>query len=221
MSENPEGAIAVEEPKELEQVVEGLALKEADEANLAALKLAAEHDEQVREKAERVQRKLDDWETAKENASDCKKEYDESVTELLALIRSRVQPTLFQDLPAEGEAVKADDESWWRDKSVEELEPYGVSERVAGLLLAAGITNLGDLADYTKPSPTGFMPKLTDIKGIGEKTAEKIEEASADWFRDHEKPEVVVDTPDPPDGLDREDAVPSQDDAAVTGENKE
>ena len=62
----------------------------------------------------------------------------------------------------------------WRDVSVDELNLAG---RLAAALVAAGLGTLGGLADYTAAEK-----RLTDIKGIGQAAAEKIEKKLDQWW---------------------------------------
>jgi hypothetical protein len=64
------------------------------------------------------------------------------------------------------------------------LACLGLTSRRQNALEAAGITSLGALVDWTKPDPTGFCRKLTDIPGIGWMAAEAIESAVATYRED-------------------------------------
>lgn len=61
----------------------------------------------------------------------------------------------------------------WRSVSLEEL---GLPFRSFSALMGAEITTLGALADHTAKA------RLTDIEGIGEKAAEKIEKRLEQWW---------------------------------------
>lgn len=52
-------------------------------------------------------------------------------------------------------------------------------------LKQGGIATVGDLADWTIPAKNGFAKQLADIKGIGEKAAEKIEARMLQFWADN------------------------------------
>lgn len=61
------------------------------------------------------------------------------------------------------------------------LSSLGLSPKVIEKLEDAGLRTLGALAAWTKP--------LTDVKGIGEAAAEKIEEATARYWKENPQQE--------------------------------
>lgn len=60
----------------------------------------------------------------------------------------------------------------WRTVPVSELEKHGLAAKVAATLREGGVGTIGDVSDLGK---NGLS--LTDVKGVGEKAAEKIEAA--------------------------------------------
>jgi len=74
------------------------------------------------------------------------------------------------------ENVPADDDSW---KSVT-LDQLGLTGKLHESLTEAGLTTMGAIADW---SSSGKL--LTDVPGIGEAKAAKIEEATARYWAEH------------------------------------
>lgn len=52
-------------------------------------------------------------------------------------------------------------------------------------LKSAGLETVGDLYEYQKPSKGGYVKLLTDIKGIGEGAAQKIEDTMVHFWKDN------------------------------------
>jgi len=81
------------------------------------------------------------------------------------------------EAPAESPApVPADDETW-RTVSISEL---GITGKLAESLTEAGLTTMGAIADW---GDSGKL--LTDVPGVGPAKAEKIENATAEYWARH------------------------------------
>lgn len=118
----------------------------------------------------------------KEATSAAKKAYESSVAILRATIRKfrgDSGPNLFNQTTTAtdtktGDTVQYEAEAW-RDVSIGDLD---ISDNAVTKLAGhAKIGTLGDLSDYMKDS------ELTDIKGIGAKASDKIEDSLAKWFK--------------------------------------
>lgn len=114
----------------------------------------------------------------KEDLKSEKQHYEDAVNELRQLVRrgpDRQQRLPFPDddqvtpEPITVNTTETDDDSW---KPTPIIELDGLAEPIKNKLLDAGISTVGELADFTA---TGNL--LTDVKGIGAAKAEKIEAA--------------------------------------------
>lgn len=81
-----------------------------------------------------------------------------------------------------GDGATADSE-YWKTVTLAEL---GVNGKIGEAMAEAGLPTLGKIAEYTAKN------RLTDVKGVGEKAAEKIEEACEAYWRKHPRAEVTV-----------------------------
>ena len=54
---------------------------------------------------------------------------------------------------------------------------------------AAGLQTVRDIVEWTKPDKSGFCKQLTDIKGVGESAASKIELRMIEFWRDNPQEE--------------------------------
>lgn len=192
------------------------------------------YDEATRELIDEMEQEVREdeqaWNHAKARAAELKKVYERKVVELRQLIQRRrenrgkpPEKTLFTGV--EGEIVDAEFEysvpaadpleSLWRDYPLDRWTAFGLSEKQIEKLQAAGLSTVGELADYSQPNGSGYCKKFTDIKGVGKALAEKIEEANlgfwAEWNRvlkdkfAEEKGVVAVGTPQPEESCNVED----------------
>lgn len=141
---------------------------------------------------------------ARERAADLKKMFEAKQSDLRGLIRRRKefrgkpeQKTLVDDIapPDEGNEphpadipptpVEAKDESW-KAVPLSEWVKFGATEKDIQCLADNNppITTVGELAAFIVPNPAnpGFAKKLTDIKNVGEKRAERLQEAEAKFW---------------------------------------
>lgn len=79
-------------------------------------------------------------------------------------------------------ATAAPDDDSWRSTPIVELEILGLSKSIIQKLLDAGISTMGELADWSTETR-----KLEDIKGIGAKAADKISDATIRFYAEREK----------------------------------
>lgn len=119
------------------------------------------------------------WATAKDRAAALKKEFDALNSELLDLILGG--PDMQQKLPlADGEAPGATAPSWsdeWRKVNIDQLD---ISASTLTKLVENNLCTLGDLDDFWKSNK-----QLTDLKGIGGATADKVADAFAKYGTEH------------------------------------
>jgi hypothetical protein len=201
---SPEAAVAPEGPT-LEARVKALetALGQANQLvtrQAAVIVQAAENAEELKKSREKVGKLEARMNDAKAAAASAKKAYETAVEEHFSLEEelstgqgrlpfpppeAEAEPELTPPIstaplaaaigamqaPAEGEE--------WRGVELSTLDPMPTT--LVAVLAEANIRTVGDIADFTKPSPTGFCKRLTDIPGVGKAKAEKIE-AALDWF---------------------------------------
>lgn len=156
--------------------------------------LEREHYEAIKERSAEVTRLLLEWNQLKGDASEAKKEYDNAVSELTYLINRGpdYQRKLEFEDSEDGETLA------WRDEPID--ANLGLTAKVLEKLEEAGITTIGQLED--RRAGEG----LTSIAGIGQATADKIEEQVLEWLDEHRDKfgEVVTEEPDSEDGTDEE-----------------
>lgn len=153
----------------------------------------------------------DDWDEAKEEASEAKKLYDKGVEKLRALIRNKPGPgPLFEQPKAETAATPAaetpaqettenmtkamtPDESW---RAVTLAELGLVKPRIVKALTehTPPLDTLGAIADW---SATKGQWWATDIMGIGKVAAEEIAEACAGYWAKNPHPTQATEEAQP------------------------
>lgn len=144
-------------------------------ATLTAPKVPDENERALAEIAEvnrRVDKAWEDWQEAKAVAAERKGIFDDTVTELRATIRSIDTP-----LPLFDRKPQPEGENAWREVLlVEALQ--GVPSSILAKLAEAGLTTVGQMADFTQSE------RLIDVPGIGQAKAEQIEAAlESFWAR--------------------------------------
>lgn len=131
-----------------------------------------------------------EWEEAHAHAGELKKTMEKNqarlnsvAADIVAIRSGNYTPPL--PFPAHeekhetnGQATTGDE--YWRLTPLAEL---GITGPLAEKLEAEKLTTLGAIADYTAKN------RLTDIKGIGEKAAETIENACTEFWKKHPKSE--------------------------------
>lgn len=132
--------------------------------------LEREHYEAIRELNAEFIDEYREWELRKDSTAAAKKRVDEISKRLSALIARG--PEQQRKLPFEdstkGEVLA------WRDASV--AESLGLTTKVLEKLADAGITTIGELEDLRAGEG------LTSVAGIGQATADKIEEQVLEWL---------------------------------------
>lgn len=154
-----------------------------------------QHYEAIKEKSAEVARLLLEWTQLRGDASEAKKEYDQTVAELTHLINRGpdYQRKLEFDDTEDGETLA------WREEPI--ASNLGLSAKVLEKLEEAGIETIGQLED--RRAGDG----LTSITGIGQATADKIEQQILDWLDENRDKfgEVIEDaSDDSEDGSDEE-----------------
>jgi hypothetical protein len=154
-----------------------------------------------------AQREIDEQEekiaAMKEDLKDENKELEALQLGLAKLIRQSKadqQPNLFNQPPEAGDCeeqegptkdqepasklTEAENSELWRQFPLERFTQFGLAKSVIAKLAEASppILTQGDLADYSKPGPTGWTKPLVDIPGIGKGKAEKIEDAGIKFW---------------------------------------
>lgn len=207
-AEYPAETPAVAEPQPEEKIIVGELPDQAEamiKIQFAEIEAAA---------AERA------MEYAAEIHKERKKAFEVRIDELRAVIRWAntpivpESPNLFSAVPSvngagESSGGEASDELW-RSFPLERWTAHDLPKGVIKKLSEASppITTVGELSDYQAPKANGWVPKLTDIAGIGSGAAEKIGAASelfwAWWkregeaiFRAEQEPSPAIDWSDP------------------------
>ena len=135
--------------------------------------LEHEHYEAIKERNAEVARLLLEWTQLKGDASEAKKEYDQAVSELTYLISrgpDRQKKLPFEDSTS-GEVLG------WREALVS--ESLGLTAKILEKLEDAGVRTIGELEDLRAGDG------LTSIGGIGQATADKIEEQVLEWLTEN------------------------------------
>lgn len=117
--------------------------------------------------------------------------------------------------PQAEEKTSSGDSEAWRSVPIEDLGTYGATGTDTRKLSEAGIKTLGDLSDHTAASE-GLG--LTSIKGIGEKTSERILNAISSYYADH--PWKESDVKDDQIEDKQEDETPKEDGCETTAETE-
>lgn len=132
-----------------------------------------------------------EYETAKKAAKEAKDAYEVAVSGMRQLIHRRAQglqevkrgqQTLpFGDDARPTDETPAPDEAW-RAIDISALQDHGLPGGIVGKLVDAEIRTIGDLSNWHTPPPTGQGKTLTDIPGVGQAKADKIDEALAKFW---------------------------------------
>lgn len=184
-------------------------------ATSLAIDHAKEEDHEFRVQCERMEAEI---RQAERVVKDAKAEHKEAKEELEAKIKTlrNFIRSYNEELPLfdkngslkgteNGEKVlevSPTDDSWRAEKIEEVLD---LTKHIVSLLHAVNIHTIGDLADWTNPAKHGGKQNnIGDIKGIGAKAAEKIEEAmTAFWAKRQEAEQqqlaeaAALDNPEP------------------------
>lgn len=138
-------------------------------AELQALKARFRKIEDLESECRECSLRMAEAAEAAEESKEAKKAYEAAVSRLRSAVRDATSGQ--QELPF------AEEPELWRAVTLAELE---ISGKLAESLTEAKLDTLGAIADYTA---AGNL--LTDLKGVGEKAAAKIEAATADWWGRH------------------------------------
>lgn len=134
--------------------------------------------------------KLRVYNSLKHDAKEAKKEYDEEVSNLRSLIRSAGERLPLFDKPFENkpadEAAAPVENTAWRDEPISVLS---LAAKVEEKFIEAGYDTIGKLEDLRASDQLGGG--LRSVKGIGEATADKIEDAIIGWLTEHRDAAVL------------------------------
>lgn len=126
----------------------------------------------IREANLQVDRAWLEWDQSKKQTAEYKSAYEAAVAELRAIIHRASTP-----LPLFDQQPQPEGENAWREVLlVEALQ--GVPSNILAKLAEAGLTTVGQMADFTQSE------RLIDVPGIGQAKAEQIEAAlESFWAR--------------------------------------
>lgn len=141
-----------------------------EENELVQLRLAAEHDDAVRELEREATRAKADWEEAKDQALAAKKHYDKLMNELRNFIAKgpSAQPQLFSP------GISDSAEPSWQDKSIDDLP---ISPKMAEKLREIGVHTLGQCETFRAGKVAGFPEGAASVSGWGPKKQAEFNEA--------------------------------------------
>lgn len=151
-------------------------------SDLAVLRAAAAHDEQVREMEREVTEAKADWEKAKDRSLAAKKRYDELVNDLRDFIAEAPDPQLnLFDQPVTRAVVANNSDAQdsspdvdWRDRPIADT---GLSDKMLDKLREIGIHNLGQAETFRVGQVAGYPGGARDIAGWGAKKVSDFENA--------------------------------------------
>ena len=132
--------------------------------------LEKEHYAQIVDKNTEVAKLLMEWQQLKGDASEAKKDYDQTVSELTYLIARG--PDKQNKLPFDDDCLA------WMDRPI--AGELGLTAKELEKLEAAGATTIGQL-ETIRGEDGGLM----GVKGIGRATADKIEDQLIDWLSEN------------------------------------
>jgi hypothetical protein len=146
-----------------------------------------------------VQKAKAKYKAVKEQASALKKAWESKQEAFDQAFKDHIngQQGLF-DPPKKAPA----EDAWKKEPLGKVLAAAGLSEKVIEKLAEADLKTVGDLAAYVNAD--GGRQKLTDIKGVGPATAEKIEAALEQFWKDRDAAQAATE-PDDGDDEDEED----------------
>lgn len=136
----------------------------------------------IREKANQVAILKSEALDLKEMLAAKKKEWEGALAELVYLIRRDPRQQLAMPFderkePEQPAPVEAPSNGAWRELS---LSVLGLPEKMIEKLNEASLISLGQLADYTAKGNL-----LTDVQGVGEASAQKIDDALDQFWAEH------------------------------------
>jgi hypothetical protein len=119
------------------------------------------------------------------DAKQAKERVEGLYTELRNYIDELSKPLpLFDKKKGEQAPAKALDDEAWRGVPIETLVSHGLPQSLVVRLGEASLTTIGLLADFTNAGK-----RLTDLDGVGEAKAEKIEQALERFWSEWKAPE--------------------------------
>ena len=167
-----------------------VANEQTNRSDMLMPELEKEHYEEIKERNQEVARLLLEWEQAKGDASEAKKNYDEAVAKLRYIISRGPDKQAKLDFDQNNSTE-------WRDQTVE--SELGLTAKEIEKLAEAGIETIGQLEDLR--GGDGLM----SVRGIGRATADKIENHLLDWLSENRDQFGVVTEDATEDGDSNED----------------
>jgi hypothetical protein len=174
------------------------------------------------ESADKCNNAFSEWEKLHAQAAAAKKAWESTRVDHFSLIRERKagrgkppipKPAVLYPDPEKTKgdgklpvAPAPEDTSWKQTPLKELVEKDDLPDYIVAKLANAQrkdgrdqppILTLGDLTDFQAPEKSGYTKKLTDIVGIGPGAAEKIEEATAAFWKrwGTDKPKAATEHP--------------------------
>ena len=166
--------------------------------------LEHEHYEEIKELNNEFREEYSEWEMLKDKTGSAKERVDEIGKRLSYLIARG--PDYQKKLPFENST--AGESLEWREQDI--AGSLGLTAKVLEKLEDAGITTIGDLEDLRADAG------LRSIGGIGQATADKIEEQVLEWLSENrDKFNEVVNESTDTDGEDQGDGDEEDEDGDV------
>lgn len=120
---------------------------------------------------------------AKVSAREAKASMEKKRKRLHEIIAEEVGsiPSLYS---AQTQAAVVEGNEPWRSEPISNLTVPG---RIVKALAAHHITTIGEYCDYVKPQANGFMPRLTDVPGMGPAAITAFEDAMDKFWTEQKK----------------------------------
>jgi hypothetical protein len=150
-----------------------MAVVEIQDTELASLRSAATHDDQVRALERDVTAAKSEWDSAKDRSLAAKKHYDQLVNELREFIAKgpEVQLSLF-DTPMP--KIVVENPRAWAEKSIDDLS---FSKKIKEKLHEIGVHTVGQCVTLRAGKVAGYENGAADIAGWGAKKVAEFEDA--------------------------------------------
>lgn len=150
-----------------------MSLVEIQETELASLRSAATHDDQVRALERDVTSAKSEWDSAKDRSLAAKKHYDQLVNELREFIAKgpELQMSLF-DSPMP--KVVVENPRAWAEKSIDDLD---IAKKLKDKLHEIGVHTVGQAVTFRAGKVAGYENGAADIAGWGAKKVAEFEDA--------------------------------------------
>lgn len=166
--------------------------------------LEAAHYAEIRELELEVREAANEMNATKRVASMAKKKFEALDEELRGLIARGPNPQL--QLSLEEESQEQDSKAAKYEQLLDTLieDVLELTEKQHEKLLDCGVDTVGDFEKLRGGQMPDFPRGLRDVKGVGEKTIDKWEDAIVNWLAKAETQEEATDAPEPGDVIDAE-----------------